>query len=125
MSAPAVAERVRRLEEQGIIKGFAALIEPESVGCDLLAFIAVTMSDQSQRERLLERIMTLDTFQECHHVAGDYDYLLKVRCAGTHALEEIVSVSLKGIPGVKTQTTVVLSTSKETSNVPLPGSPRG
>jgi Lrp/AsnC family leucine-responsive transcriptional regulator len=120
LSGPAVADRVRRLEEQGIVRGYAALLDPAGVGCDLLAFIAVTLHQPEQRGAFLTLVVRLAAIQECHHVAGDYDFLLKVRCRTTRDLEALVSDQIKAIQGVQTRTTVILSTAKETPALPLP-----
>jgi len=120
LSAPATAERVRRLEERKIIKGYTALIDPEAVGCELTAFIAVTLERPEHRATFLQRVQELAEIQECHHVTGEDDYLLKVRCRNTRGLEQLVSENLKGLPGIlRTRTTIVLSTTKETPVLPL------
>ncbi len=120
LSAPATADRVRRLEERGIIQGYAALVDAAFVGCGLTAFIAVTLERPVYRAAFLERVQQLPEVQECHHVAGEDDFLLKVRCASTGELERIVSDEIKGLDGIAhTRTTVVLSTSKETPVLPL------
>ena len=121
MSAPAVADRVRRLEERGVIRGFAALVDPEAVGQGLTAFVAVTLERPQHREEFLAVLEQLPQAQECHHTAGDDDYLLKIRCSGTRELERLVSEEIKGLPGIaRTRMTIVLSTVKETVAVPLP-----
>jgi Lrp/AsnC family leucine-responsive transcriptional regulator len=121
LSAPATADRVRRLEERGVVQGYAALVDPEAVGCGLTAFIAVTLERPEHRDPFLQRILELPEIQECHHVAGDDDYLLKVRCRSTRHLEQIISERIKSLQGiVRTRTTIVLSTAKETSALPLP-----
>ena len=120
LSNPATAERVRRLQEQGIIKGFTALIEPEAVGCELMAFVSVSLKHPEHRSPFLEKIGEMREIQECHHVAGEDDYMLKVRCRGTRDLERVVSDEIKSIRGVaRTRTTVVLSTFKETPVLPM------
>ena len=119
LSAPAAADRVRRLEERGVITGYAARVNPEAIGLGLTAFIAVTLERPAHRAAFLERVRALPEVQECHHVAGDDDYLLKVRCASARDLERIVSDELKGLDGIaRTRTTIVLSTSKETVTLP-------
>lgn len=122
MAATSAADRVRRLEREGVITGYAALIDPASVGADLSAFVAITLEGPHARAAFLEGAGVLDAVAEIHHVAGEDDYLLKVRCAGTRGLEALVSEGLKGLPGVvRTRTTVVLSTVKESVVVPLEG----
>ncbi|MEB3282284.1 MAG: Lrp/AsnC family transcriptional regulator [Lyngbya sp.] len=121
LSAPATAERVKRLEERGVIQGYNARINPEAVGCELTAFIAVTLQQPQDRGAFLQRIQEMSEVMECHHITGEDDYLLKVRCQNTRHLERIVSEEIKGISGIlKTRTTVVLSTAKESSVIPLP-----
>jgi Lrp/AsnC family transcriptional regulator, leucine-responsive regulatory protein len=121
MTGPAAAERVRKLEEAGVIRGYAALISPEAVGASLTAYIAVTLDHPKTRAAFLRRVARLSEVQECHHVAGDDDFLLKVRCAGTADLDRLLTDELKALPGiVRTRTTVVLRTMKESVVVPLP-----
>lgn len=121
VTGPAAAERVRRLEERGVIRGYAALLDPEAVGASLMAFVAVTLRRPKHRRAFLKRVAALTEVQECHHVAGDDDYLLKVRCSDTGHLDRVLSEELKGVPGVlRTRTTIVLGTVKETTVLPLP-----
>ena len=121
LSAPATAERVRRLEDRAVIRGYAALLDTEALGCPLLAMVSVTLDRPSHRAGFLHWVAHATEVMECHHVAGDEDYVLKVRCAGTQALERLVSDGLKALPGVlRTRTTIVLSTVKETVVPPLP-----
>ncbi len=120
LSAPGAADRVHRLEQRGVITGYAALVAPESVGGALTAFVAVTLEHPTYRAPFLQRVQAMPEVQECHHTAGDDDYLLKVRCASTRALETIVSEGIKGVDGIaRTRTTIVLSTSKETVTLPI------
>lgn len=120
LSGPAAAERVHRLEERGVIRGYAALVDPETVGCGLTAFVSVVLDRPGDRDLFLEKIAEMPEVQECHHVAGEDDYLLKARCRGTRDLERVISVRIKGIPGVaRTRTTVVLNTYKETPVPPV------
>jgi Lrp/AsnC family transcriptional regulator, leucine-responsive regulatory protein len=121
VTGPAAAERVRRLEERGVIRGYAAVLDPKAVGARLTAFVAVTLEHPKHRRAFLKRVESLAEVQECHHVAGDDDYLLKVRCSGTGHLDRVLSEELKGVPGVlRTRTTIVLGTLKETTVLPLP-----
>jgi Lrp/AsnC family transcriptional regulator, leucine-responsive regulatory protein len=124
MTGPAAAERVRRLEERGVIRGYSALIDAESVGAILTAFVAVTLDRPMHRAGFLKKVEALEEVQECHHVAGDDDYLLKVRCRGPRDLDRVISDELKSVPGVsRTRTTIVLSTTKETPMLPLSPEP--
>ncbi len=122
LSAPAITERVRKLEERGVIKGYTVLLEAELLGCGLLAFIAVQISDSKSRKTFLERVKKMPEVLECHHMSGDDDYWLKVRCAGTKALERIVTEELKSISsGIKTRTSIALSSFKDSPSLPLRG----
>jgi Lrp/AsnC family transcriptional regulator, leucine-responsive regulatory protein len=124
LSAPAAAERVRRLEERGTIRGYAALVDPEQVGCGVTAFVAVALDRPEHRAPFADAIMAKAEIQECHHVAGDFDFLLKVRCGTLRDLERLVGEAIKGIAGVvRTRTTIALSAVKETPVLPLPGAP--
>ncbi len=112
---------MRRLEADGVIRGYAALVDPHAVGESLTAFVAVTLERPGNRTAFLRRVARLAEVQECHHVAGDYDYLLKVRCTGTSDLDRVLTDQLKSVQGVvSTRTTVVLRTLKESVVVPLP-----
>lgn len=120
MTGPAAAERVRRLEERGIIRGFTALIDPESVGLALTAFIALSLEKPTHREAFLKRVQALPEIQECHHCTGEDDYLLKVRCRGVSDLDRLINTELKSLSGVlRTRTTIVMRTSKDSPAVAL------
>jgi Lrp/AsnC family leucine-responsive transcriptional regulator len=120
LSPPAAAERVRKLEEHGVIKGYTALLDAESLGYGLTAFVLVTLAEQRKRGAFHAAVKKLEQIVECHHVAGDGDFLLKVRCRGTRDLDRLLVEELKGRMGVaQTRTTIVLGTVKETPNVPV------
>jgi Lrp/AsnC family leucine-responsive transcriptional regulator len=120
LSAPATADRVRRLEERQVIQSYAAIVNSEAIGYHLTAFIAVTLEHPRHRAAFLQKIQSLPQIQECHHVTGEDDYWLKVRCRHTKDLEQLISEDLKQTPGVlKTRTTIALSTFKETPALPL------
>src|SRR6516162_114300 len=70
MTGPAAAERVRRLEERGVIRGYAAVVDPGSVGAGLGAFVSVTLERPRDRAKFLALVASLPEVQECHHVAG-------------------------------------------------------
>jgi Lrp/AsnC family transcriptional regulator, leucine-responsive regulatory protein len=120
LSAPSAAERVRKLEQRGVIRGYAALIDPASVGRPLTAYISVSLTSHRNRAAFLRAIAKMEQVAECHHVAGDDDYLLKVRCRGTQDLDHLLARELKEKLGVaRTRTTIVLSTAKESVRVPI------
>jgi Lrp/AsnC family leucine-responsive transcriptional regulator len=119
LSAPAAADRVRKLEDGGIIRSYSAVVDPEAIGLGLTAFISVTLSSSTYKTAFIEKVGSLPEVQECHHVAGEDDYILKVRCTGTRHLERLISDQIKSTPEVKTKTTIVLSTVKETVVLPV------
>jgi Lrp/AsnC family leucine-responsive transcriptional regulator len=120
LSPPATADRVKRLEERGVILGYGARLDAQALGLDLTAFISVTLDQPRHRQGFLAAVGENSAILECHHVTGDDDYLLKVRCRNTRALEYLISEEVKSIEGVlKTRTQIVLSTLKETLTPPL------
>jgi Lrp/AsnC family transcriptional regulator, leucine-responsive regulatory protein len=124
LSAPATADRVRRLEERQVITGYAALVNAEAIGYPLAALIAITLEKPKHRAPFLQKVQQLAEVQECHHVTGDDDYWLKVRCQSTRDLERLISDELKALPGIlRTRTTIVLSTVKETPALPVKSLP--
>ncbi len=123
LSGPSTADRVKKLEESGAIKSYAALVNPEAVGCSVLAFIAVVLEHPKYRAGFLDFVHESACVQECHHITGEYDYLLKIRCQSTAELERLISNDLKDSGGVaKTQTIIALSSVKESVKLPLSGS---
>ena len=120
LSAPSAAERVRKLEEQGVLRGYAVLADAASLGYPLTAYVSVTLASHRQRTAFLRAIEKIEQVAECHHVAGDDDYLLKVRCRGTQDLDHLLARQLKEKLGVaRTRTTIVLSTAKESVRIPI------
>jgi Lrp/AsnC family leucine-responsive transcriptional regulator len=119
LSAPAAAERVRKLEEQSVILGFRAIANPDALGFPLLAFVHVTLGSRARREAFLKGVAKHTQVVECHHIAGDDEYLLKVRCRSTSDLEQFLNVALKDRLGIeRARTTIALTTVKETTALP-------
>ena len=112
LSTSAVHQRVRRLEQRGVIKGYAAVIDPESVGLPLTAFVSIKPIDPAAPDDAPERLAGLGAIEACHSVAGDESYILKVRVASPTALEGLLS-DIRATAGVATRTVVVLSTPYE------------
>ncbi|ESA36331.1 family transcriptional regulator [Leptolyngbya sp. Heron Island J] len=116
VSSPAIGERVRRLEKRGIIQGYGVVVDPVQLGYDITAFVTVVLEHPNYRQDFLDYVQITSAIQECHHVAGDGDYLLKVRCSRMADLERILSEEIKGLPGIlQTKTSIALSTVKETT----------
>ncbi|MEM9903930.1 MAG: Lrp/AsnC family transcriptional regulator [Cyanobacteria bacterium P01_D01_bin.44] len=120
VSAPAIADRVRRLEKRGIIAGYTVQLSAQYLGYDITAFVAVSLERPHHRQGFLDYVQTKPEIQECHHVTGEGDYLLKVRCRSTAELEQIISDEIKGLAGVvQTRTSIALSTIKEGIRLPV------
>jgi Lrp/AsnC family transcriptional regulator, leucine-responsive regulatory protein len=120
LSAPSAAERVRKLEEAKVITGYSALLDPAALGYPLTAFIFVTLANSRNRATFLRAITKMEQISECHHIAGDDDYLLKVRCRTTADLDHLLAKELKDKLGIaRTRTTVVLATAKESVQIPI------
>lgn len=120
LSVSAVHERVRRLVNNGVILGWSARIAPSAVGLHVLAFVNVLIDRTEFIASFVEAIAELGEVQECHHLAGEWNYILKVRVPTTSDLEHFISRTLKSIPGVtRTLTTITLSPIKETSLLPV------
>ncbi|MFC1416064.1 Lrp/AsnC family transcriptional regulator [Streptacidiphilus cavernicola] len=112
LSTSAVHQRVRRLEQRGVIRGYAAIVDPEAVALPLTAFISVKPFDPSAPDDVPERLAPLEEIEACHSVAGDENYILKVRVSVPGDLEHLLT-RIRTAAGVSTRTTVVLSTPYE------------
>ncbi len=120
MSVSAVNERVKKLETQGYIEHYAARINAQAVGLDLCAFIHVLVDKPEHEDRFIERMKTMPEVQECHHITGEFSYLVKVRVSNTAALEQLIKYGFKALGGIiRTQTFIVLSSPKETNTLPI------
>jgi Lrp/AsnC family leucine-responsive transcriptional regulator len=109
LSVSAVQARVRRLEHDGVIKGYSADIDPEALGLPLAAIIALTPRDPEHEYDLPERIGDLTEVESCHSVAGDDSFVLFARVASPKALEALIR-EIRRRADVTTRTTVVLQT---------------
>ncbi|MGB3292379.1 MAG: Lrp/AsnC family transcriptional regulator [Phormidesmis sp.] len=120
VSAPAIADHVRRLEKAGVIEGYAVRLSPEALGFVLTAFVTVTLEHPRHRQEFIDYVHASQNIQSCHHVIGEGDYLLKICCRSTAALEHILSEEVKALPGIQqTRTTIALSTVKDTAVLPI------
>lgn len=119
MSIPSVSERLRKLEENGIITGYTTLLDPKKVGKDITAFITVTVDSSKHYHSFLDHSKTTDEILEIHSVTGTGTHLLKIRTENTSTLEKLLSKiqSWSGI--VNTTTSIVLSTMKETNKLKI------
>jgi Lrp/AsnC family leucine-responsive transcriptional regulator len=120
----AVLERVRKLERRGVIRGYAARLDPASLEQALLAFVFVQADERPGGGDLGTRLAELPGVQEVHHVAGEDCYLVKVRCASPEALGRLLREDLGALSEVRrTRTTVALGTIKESTALRFPGRP--
>jgi len=95
LSAAAVHERIRKLERQGVILGYTALLDPVKAGCDLLAFVLVFIDHPKYEDRFIQAVGRMEEVQECHHVTGTANCLLKVRARDRHALQTVILNRIK------------------------------
>lgn len=119
LSAPAVHDRVRRLEAAGILTGYHAAVAPAALGLGVSALVGIQQSDGYEQDDIAERLAAVPVIEDCWFVAGEESFMVKVRVPDVDALEHTLGV-LRRIPGVaRTRTTVVLSTRWE-GRVQLP-----
>jgi len=109
LSVSAAQQRVRRLEERGVITGYSAMISAEEIGLPLTAFVSIKAFDPAAPDDAPERLEHLTAIEACHSVAGDASYILKVRVASPGALEDLLQ-EIRAAANVSTHTTIVLST---------------
>jgi Lrp/AsnC family transcriptional regulator, leucine-responsive regulatory protein len=122
LSQPSVADRIRKLEEAGVIKGYVARIDHVKLGLDVTAFIGIHIEHPRHFDRFAEVVKEMDEVLECHRVAGEESYVLKVRAENTAALDRLLVECLRTIPGVtRTNTTIVLASVKEETRTPRAG----
>ncbi len=112
LSVSAAQQRVRRLERRGMIRGYAALIDPADAGLPLTAFVSIKPFDPAAPDDAPARLAHLRAIEACHSVAGEESYILKVRVASPAALEDLLQ-QIRAAASVATRTTIVLSTPYE------------
>lgn len=113
LSAPAVAERIRKLEDRGVIRQYTAIVDPHTLGLDITAFVSVVINGSKYYPVFAQRVTERPEVLECHSVTGQGSHLLKIRTDTTTSLERLLS-DIQAWPGVQSTTTsVVLSTVKE------------
>jgi Lrp/AsnC family leucine-responsive transcriptional regulator len=118
LSTAAVNERLRKLGASGVIRRWAAIVEPAAVGAGVTAFVEVFMEHPRFEASFLKRVLGLDEVLECHHVTGEFSLLLKVRVADMESLQELLLEQLGAHEGVRqTRTVMALSTVKEETYV--------
>jgi Lrp/AsnC family leucine-responsive transcriptional regulator len=126
LSVSAINERLKKLQELGVIRGWGARVDPRAVGRGVLALMFVSIDRPESERHFLEAATALPDVLECHHVTGDWNYLLKLRLSDIADLETVLADTIKAQPGVvRTHTMIVLSSPKETAIIPCFGRTEG
>jgi DNA-binding Lrp family transcriptional regulator len=122
LSSPGLQKRLRKLEERGVIRRYATVVNREAVGLDLLCFVHIMLAHHrpDSIRRFPERIKGMREVLECHFLTGEFDYLLKVVVASHEELEKFLFERLMKVPGVdRTRTSIVVKEVKATTALPL------
>lgn len=120
MAPSAVLERIRKLEERGVVKGYTPKVDAQAVGKGLLAFIFVRTAERLWQPKTGEELAKVPEVQEVHHIAGEDCFLVKVRTKDTEALGRLLRETFGAIQTIQsTRTTIVLETLKETTVIPI------
>ena len=118
LSISAVSERMRKLEERGVIKGYKAIVDPKRLHLDITAFIRVSVDGSEQYPAFVDEVIDMEPVLEVHSITGAGSHVMKVRTKNTTTLERFLS-KIQAVPGVtQTTTSIVLSTFKESRAVP-------
>lgn len=115
-------ERVKRLERQGFIKGYTAILDPDLVNLSLMVFVEIDLSHKSPESfrKFREEAKLLPEIMDCHLVSGNFDYLIKARVKDMKAYRALLGKKLLALPGVSdSRSYVVMEEVKETMNLPL------
>lgn len=119
LSLPSVSDRMRKLEERGVITGYHAVVDAKRVHFDITAFIRLMVESSAHYAEVVERAAALPEVLEVHSITGEGSHILKVRTRNTTSLEKLLS-TLQSWPGVHgTSTSIVLSSFKETTTLPV------
>ena len=120
LSVSATAERVKRLEERGVIRAWRADLDPAAVGCPLLAHVLAAVAPGRDDLAFREAVRREEAVLECHAVSGAWTYLLKLRVADLPALDALLNGTLRRLPGVqRVETMVAMATVKESAILPV------
>lgn len=123
LSAPAVVDRVKKLEDCGVVLAYRGILDARQLGKDVTAFIGVCIGHPRRIAEFEALVASFTDVLECHHVTGQHTLLLKVKTESTSSLEVLIS-KVRSIEGVeRTETMVVLSTHTERTQIALPSPP--
>jgi len=123
LSTSPCLERVKRMEREGVIRGYTTLLNPARLGADLVVFVQIRLQRTSQHifEKFKHAAIDLEEVQECYLVSGNFDYLIKARVPDMDAYRKLLGTTLLSLPGVQESTSyVVMELVKETMNIPIP-----
>jgi Lrp/AsnC family transcriptional regulator, leucine-responsive regulatory protein len=120
MAPSAVLERIKKLEQKGIIDGYPTRIKPETLGLSLLAYIFIKTSEGPGNASVAKQLIKIPDVLELHHIAGEDCYLAKVRAKDPLSLIHLMREKFKNPNILSTKTTIVLETLKETNQLPIP-----
>lgn len=113
MSAPGIMDRIRRLEEKGVIRGYAARIARDTLGYRFVSFAFIRLAANDKREKFLNFVSKTSEIAECHHVTGAHDYLIKILCEDTEHLDLLIKTMKDSGSVAGTETIVALKSVKE------------
>ncbi len=120
LSASAVNDRLKRLRAEGAIRRMTADIDPAAIGLTLLTFVLVAVNEPAGESGFRDAMKGAPEVLECHHLTGEFSYLLKLRLRDTAHLEHFLMDRLKPLAGVsRTHTLIALSSVKETHVLPV------
>ncbi len=121
LTTPSVNERIKKMERHGMIRGFVALLDHEKMGFPLTAYVDVALEHPRYEKAFVDELEKLLGVQECHYLAGEYAYRLKVKAVSTASLADLLQHRLMTIKGVtRARTEISLSSKKESTLLPLP-----
>jgi Lrp/AsnC family leucine-responsive transcriptional regulator len=119
LSTAAVNERLRKLENAGVIRRYVALVDARALGITVTAFVEVFIEHPRFEAGFIERVRAMDEIEECHHITGEFSLLLKIRVRDMESLQQLLIHQLNALEGVRqTRTVIALTTSKDESFVP-------
>ena len=122
MAPSGILERVKKLEERGLIRGYQARLDSKKLGSGLVAFAFVKSDERVGGIESAESLAAIPEVQEVHHIAGEDCYLIKIRVADVEALGRLLREKVGVIPSIRsTRTTIVMETVKESATVLVPG----
>lgn len=124
LSVSATAERQKRLEERGLIRGWHAALDPALVGVPLLAFLRLDMRPGKEDSAFRRLVRKQEAVLECHQLTGEWSYLLKLRVPDISALDELITEEIRPLPGLeRLSVEIALASVKETGLLPIPPVP--